>query len=88
MCSKCAKRGNFANVDQCRSTNVKYLEDRNDEQQHETETENDITDNFPVAFAVFTSKDGWEECQVDKFSVMAISEASEVKKKLIQLVGR
>ena len=65
----------------CRSTNVNYLVDRNDERLEEIETENEITDNDPVAFAEFTSKNGWEEYQLVKFSFMAISEAFEFRKK-------
>ena len=54
--------------------------DRNDEQQEEIEMESQEIENEPVAFAEFTSKDGWEENHVDSFSVMAISEAFEAKK--------
>ena len=68
ICSKCAKRGHFAKV--CRSTNVNYLGTRQDEQQEEIETVSLETD--PVAFAEFTSNNGWDEYQIDKFSVMAI----------------
>ena len=70
----------------CRSTKVNCLKDWNDEKQ-KVETETDILDNDPVAFAEFTSKDGWEEWQVDKFSFVAISEEFKVEK-LSQLVGR
>ena len=53
--------------------------DRNDEeQQEEIETESQETDNNPVAFAEFTSNNGWDEYQTDKFSVMTISEAFEI----------
>ena len=43
------------------------------------ETESQEKDNDPVAFAECTSKAGWGEYQIDKFSVMAISEAFEIK---------
>ena len=43
------------------------------------ETESQEKDNDPVAFAECTSKAGWGENQIDKFSVMAISEAFEIK---------
>ena len=71
ICSKCAKRGHFANV--------KYLGTRQDEQQEEIETESLETENDPVAFAEFTSNNGWDEYQIDKFSVMAIAESFEIK---------
>ena len=58
-----------------RSTNVNYLENRNDKQQEEVENENKMTKNEPVEFAELTSMDGCEEYQLDKFSAMAISEA-------------
>ena len=78
ICSKCVKRGDFAIV--CRSGNVNYMEDRNnDEEQEETESESQGTELDPVAFADFTSKDGWGEHHVDNFSVRAISEAFESK---------
>ena len=55
--------------------------DRNDEeQQEEIETESQKTDNDPLAFAEFTSNNGWDKYQNDKFLVMAISEAFEIKK--------
>ena len=62
----------------CRSTKVNCLKDWNDE-KHKVETETDILENDPVAFAEFTSKDGWEEWQFDKFSFVAISEEFELK---------
>ena len=77
ICSKCAKRGHFAKV--CRSTNVNYLGDTNEEQQEETELENTETDNDLIAYAEFTTNNGWEESQIDKFSVMAIVESFEIK---------
>ena len=77
ICSKCAKRWHFAKA--CRSGHVNYMGDRNDEeQQEEIETESQETDNNPVAFAEFTSNNGWDEYQTDKFSVMTISEAFEI----------
>ena len=64
----------------CRSGNVNYLADRNNEDgQEETESESQRTELDPVVFADFTSKNGWEEYHVDNFSVMAISEAFEIK---------
>ena len=76
--SKCAKRGHFAKV--CRSGNVKYMGDRNkEEEQEETESESQGKELDPVAFADFTSNDGWEEYHVDNFLVMAISEAFEIQ---------
>ena len=39
------------------------------------EIENEMTDNDPVPFAELTSTDGWEAYQLDKLSVMAITEA-------------
>ena len=51
----------------------------NEEEQEEIESESQGTELDPVAFAEYTSKDGWGEYQVDKFSVMAISEAFEIK---------
>ena len=77
ICSKCAKRGHFGKV--FRSTNVNYLEDRHEEQQEELETERLETENDPVAFAEFTSNNGWDDYQIDKFSVMAIAESFEIK---------
>ena len=58
ICSNCAKRGHFAKV--CRSTNVNYLGNRQDEQQEEIETESLETENDPVAFAELTSNNGWD----------------------------
>ena len=77
ICSKCTKRGHFAKV--CRSTNVNYLGNTNEEQQEETETESTRTDTDPVAYAEFTTNNGWENYQIDDFSVMAISESFEIK---------
>ena len=77
ICSKCAKRGHFAKV--CRSTNVNYLGTREDEQQEELETESLETENNSVAFAELTSNNGWDEYQIDKFSVTAIAESFEIK---------
>ena len=71
LCSKCAKRRHFAKV--CRSTNVNYLGNIDEEQQEETEIESTGTDTDPVAYAEFTTNNGWENYQKDDFSVMAIS---------------
>ena len=78
ICSKCGKRVHFAKV--CCTGNASYRGDRNnEEQQGEIATESQETYNDPVVFTEFTSKDGWDEYQFDKFSVMAISEAFEMK---------
>ena len=64
----------------CRSGCVNYLGDRkNEDEQDKTESKSQGTELDPVAFADFTSKNGWEDYQVDNFSVMAISEAFEIK---------
>ena len=63
----------------CRSTNVNYLGNRQDEQQEEIEPESLDTENDPVAFAQFTSNNGWDDYKRDKFSVMAIPESFEIK---------
>ena len=64
----------------CRSTNVNYPEERNDEPlEEEVDNDNEMAENYPVAFAEFTSTDGWEEFQMDKLSVIAISKAFEAK---------
>ena len=76
ICSKCAKRGHFAKV--CRSTNVNYLGNRQEEQQEEIESLE--TESEPVAFAEFTSNNGCDEYQIDKFSDIAIAESFEIKK--------
>ena len=77
VCSKCAKRGHFAKV--CRFTNANYLGTQQDKQHEEIETKSLETETDPVAFAKFTSKNGWDENQIDKFSVMAIAESFEIK---------
>ena len=75
--SKYAKPGHFAKV--CRPGSVNNMGDRNDEeQQEEIGPESQETDE-PVAFAEFLSNNGWDEYQNDKLSVMAISEAFEIK---------
>ena len=74
ICSQCAKRGHFAKI--CRSTNVNCLGNRQDEQQEEIETESLETENDPMAFAELTSNNGWDEYQIDKFSVMATAESN------------
>ena len=64
----------------CRSGNVNYLGDGDDNvEQKENESESQETELDPVAFAELTSKNGWDEYKVDNFSVMAISEAFEIK---------
>ena len=77
ICSKCAKRGHFAKV--CRSTNVNYQGNKNEEQQEEPEIESTEMDTHPLAYAEFTTNNGWENYQIDKFSVMAMSESFEIK---------
>ena len=69
--------GQFTKV--CQSRNVNYLEDRKNEIPENT---NEMTENDPIDFAEFTSTNGWEKFQQDYFSVMAISEAVEVKSQL------
>ena len=77
ICSKCAKRGRFAKV--CRSTNVNYLGNTNEEQQKETELESTEMNTDPVAYAEFITNNGWENYQIHDFSVIAISESFEIK---------
>ena len=77
ICAKCAKRGHFAKV--CRSSQVNYLEDTQIGQQEETDTESLETENDPVAFAEFSSNNGWNENPIDNFSIMAIAESFEIK---------
>ena len=71
ICAKCAKRLHFAKV--CRSTQVNFLEDK--DKQEELETESLDTENDPVAFAELSSSNGWEDYQIDNFSVMAMAES-------------
>ena len=77
ICAKCAKRGHFAKV--CRSTQVNYLEDTQIDQQEELDTESLETENDRVAFAEFSSSNGWDNYQIDNFLVMAIEESFEIK---------
>ena len=77
ICAKCAKRGHFAKV--CRSTQVNYLEDTHVDQNEELDTESLETENDPVAFAEFSSRNGWDDYQKDNFSLMAIAESFEIK---------
>ena len=65
ICAKCAKRGHFAKV--CRSTQVNYLEDTQIDQQEELDTESLETQNDRVAFAEFSSSNGWDNYQIDNF---------------------
>ena len=53
--------------------------DGNEEQQEKIEIESPETDNDTVAFAVLTSKNGCDDYQSDKFSVMPIAEAFEFR---------
>ena len=56
------------------------MEDRkDDEQQEEIQTESQETDNDPVDSQNLHPKKGWENYQIDKFSVMAISDTFEIK---------
>ena len=59
---------------------VQNVQKLNDDQPsaEEDQTQN-IAHNDPVAFADFTSQNGWEEFRREKFSIMAIAEAFEVK---------
>ena len=54
---------------------------RHDEHREGIETESLETENNPVAFAELTSSNGWDEYQIDNFSVMAIAESFEIKNK-------
>ena len=64
----------------CRSGIVNYLgAGNNEEEQNEIGSEILETEPDSVAFADFTSENGWEEYQVDNFLVMAISEAFKIK---------
>ena len=78
ICSKCAKWGHFAEV--CYPENFTYVGDRNDkEEKEEIETQSQETDKDPVAFAEFTSNNGWDEYKIDNFSVKAIWVVFEIK---------
>ena len=77
ICSKCTKRGHFSKI--CHFTNFNYIGDRHEEQQEEVEAERLETERDPVAFAEFTSNNGWDGYQKDKFSGMAIAESFETK---------
>ena len=79
ICTKSAKRGHFAKV--CRSDQVKFLKN-NEEDDPQNENENqhqENDDNDPVAYAEFTSRNGWEELQRENYSIMSISDAFEIK---------
>ena len=71
--AKCAKLGRFARVG-C-SDRVKFLQNNNiDASRNDNESqphENEIND--PVAFAEFTSHNGWEELY--NYSMMAMADA-------------
>ena len=68
---------NGGTLPKCAVQETSIIWRKNEEQQEEIETESQETD--PVSFAEFTSKDGWDEYQIDKFSVMAILETFEIK---------
>ena len=58
---------------------MNYLGYTNEEQQEETEIESTGTNTDPVAYAEFTTNNGWENCQIDEFSVIAILDTFEIK---------
>ena len=74
---KMCQTRSFAKV--CGSTNVNYLGNQQEEEQEKIETESLETENDPGAFGEFTSNNGWDDYQIDKFSVMAIAEYFEIK---------
>ena len=80
ICTKCAKCGHFAKV--CFSDQVNFLQNNEeDDQQKENESQHqENNDNDPVAFADFTSRNGWEELQRNNYSMMSISDAFEIKR--------
>ena len=57
---------------------VNYLHERGEEQQEQNKNTNEVEENYPLAFADFTSTNGWEDFQKDNFSLMAISKAFEM----------
>ena len=61
------------------------MRDRNDEQQEELESESQKTDNDPVAFAEFLSRNGWEENQVGKYQLWQFPKHSKYKKNTVNL---
>ena len=69
--AKCAKRGHFTKL--CRSSDVNVLHRDNKEQPT---TEGDVTKqaekNDLLAFADFTSNNGYEKLQKDYFFIMEI----------------
>ena len=69
-----------------RSTQVNYLEDTVQQEELETvKTENLETENDPVAFAEFFPSNGWEDYQIDTFSVMANGHIFKLKTNSEQL---
>ena len=74
----CAKRGHFAKA--CRSTNVNYMQETGSQQDNEVEDSITAEDkNEPVAYAEIISTNGWEEIPQDNFTVLAVSEAFEIR---------
>ena len=69
-----------------RSTQVNYLEDTQIDQQEELDTESLETENDPVAFAEFSSSNGWDNYQIDNFSVMAIEESLRIQEHWLQMI--
>ena len=69
----------FAKV--CRSDHVNFPQiNTEDESRNENASQpHEIEVNYPVALADFTSRNGWEELQRDKYSMMSISFAFEIK---------
>ena len=75
ICTKCAKRGELAKV--CRSINVNYMQKTGSHQLEHSIVPED--NNDLVAYAEFMSANGWEENPQDNFTVLAISEAIEIR---------
>ena len=64
----------------CRSDQVNFLQNNEDDPQNENESQQQENyDNDPLAFAEFTSRNGWEELQRDNYLMMSISDAFEIK---------
>ena len=74
ICSKCAKRA-LQEMSIIWGTAMMRNNRRNWDGESSQKTDND-----PVAFAEFTLKNGWDEYQIDKVSVMVVLEAFEIKK--------
>ena len=62
----------------CRSVKVNYVDNRDETDVNEPQKQQE--DNMkPVAFAEFTSANGWEALQPDSYIVLAINELIERK---------